>query len=313
MKYYADMHCDTATELFTKNEGLLENSLHISLEKAKQAENYCQVFAFWTPDDLKGEERYQNFINVYNNFIIEVNKYSEKIIICNNFTEINSAIDNKKTAAILAVEGAGIIGDNLERIAQLKKMGIRFITLTWNATNELGDGILVEKPAGLTEFGKKAIQKMEEENIIVDVSHLSEVGFWQICEIANKPFVATHSNAKAICSHVRNLTNEQALAIKGANGLVGINLCPAFLNNEEEKADIKDIIKHIEHYLSLNLHNNICFGADFDGISSLPIGINNISNIEKIQNEMSILNYSDELIEKIFYDNFMNFCKENLL
>lgn len=313
MKYYADMHCDTATELFTKNEGIIENKLHISIEKAKVAENYFQVFAFWTPDDLKGEERYNNFINVYNNFIIEVNKHSEKIVICNNFAEINFAIDNKKTAAILAVEGAGIIGDKLERITGLKKMGIRFITLTWNASNELGDGILVENPTGLTEFGKKAIRKMEEENIIADVSHLSEVGFWQVCELANKPFVATHSNAKAVCSHVRNLTNEQALAIKGAKGLIGINFCPAFLNNEEEKADIKDIIKHIEHYLSLNLGNIVCFGADFDGISNLPIGINNIGDIEKIQNEMSKLNYSNDLMEKIFYKNFMSFCKENLL
>jgi len=313
MKYYADMHCDTATELFAKNEGLFENKLHISLEKAKGLENYCQVFAFWTPDDLKGEERYNNFIKVYNHFTIEVNKHSEKVVICNSYNEINSAIENKKTAIILAVEGAGILGGRLERIAQLKKMGIRFITLTWNASNELGDGILVENPTGLTEFGKKAIKKMEEENIIVDVSHLSEVGFWQVCEIANKPFVATHSNAKMVCSHVRNLTNEQALAIKGAKGLIGINLCPAFLNNEEEKANIADIIKHIEHYLSLNLGDVICLGADFDGISSLPIGINNISDIEKIAEEMSKLNYSDDLIEKIFYHNFMNFCKQNLL
>ncbi len=307
---FADMHCDTLTEIFTKKLKLEDNNLHISLNKTKSFNNYCQVFAIWTNDNLKGEQRYDNFINVYNYFL---NNKPQKINICKNYNDVINSFENNKISAILAVEDAGMLNGRIERIDFLAYLGVKFITLTWNESNELADGIRVENSKGLTDFGKKAVTKMQEKNIIIDVSHLSEKGFLNVCEISKKPFVATHSNAKTICKHFRNLSDEQFKAIVNNKGLVGINLCGGFLNDIEDNASIDDIIRHIDYFLSLGGQNTLCFGADFDGVDTLPKGIKGISNIDLIYEQMLKKNYSQKLVDKIFFENFIDFIKINLI
>ena len=124
------------------------------------------------------------------------------------------------------------------------------LTLTWNGTCEFGDGAMVTHPKGLTEFGRKAIPKLEQHRIVVDISHASEPLFYDVAEIASKPLVASHSNAKAVCKHPRNLTNEQVQMIKQSGGLIGLNFHPPFLK-EDGIATVDDLIAHAEHFLSL--------------------------------------------------------------
>ena len=176
-------------------------------------------------------------------------------------------------------------------------------TVTWNGENELGYGAVDSTGGGLTEFGKEVVKRMNTLGMAVDVSHLSERGFWDVAEISKKPFIASHSNAKAICDHARNLTDDQIRALIKAGGVAGINFCASFLN-DSKKANVKDIVKHIEHMLSCGAEDNIGLGTDFDGISLAPDDVNNAGAVYMIFDELKKLGYSDELIEKISHKNF---------
>ena len=139
----------------------------------------------------------------------------------------------------------------------------------------------------------------------IDVSHLSEKGFWDVCEHSNKPFIASHSNAKAICKNKRNLSDEQIREIIRLGGCIGINFYPVFLT-DNTYCGVCDIIKHIEHILSLGGENNLGFGSDFDGIDILPDGISGVEDYEKLINELLKLGYKESFVKKICSENFLN-------
>ncbi len=305
----ADMHCDTLTELKDKNQDFFRNNLHISLEKAQKYDFYCQVMAVWTPDELQGIERYNNFIQKRELLQIELIK-NPNLKLCLNYQDYCYAKNNNKTALFLAIEGAGAINGCLDNLDEVYELGVRFITLTWNGSNELADGVFTENPKGLYDTGILALNKMEQLGIIADVSHLSEKGFWDVVKYSKKPFAATHSNAKSICSHRRNLSDEQLLEMKKRGCIIGLNIYPTFLNDDETKADIDDIIKHTDYMLSLGLENNIALGCDFDGVSSLPKGINGIVDMDKLYEAYLKYNYSQELVDKIFIKNFESFIEK---
>lgn len=179
------------------------------------------------------------------------------------------------------------------------------LTLTWNGTCEFGDGAMVTHPKGLTEFGRKAIPKLEQHRIVVDISHASEPLFYDVAEIASKPLVASHSNAKAVCNHPRNLTNEQVQIIKQSGGLIGLNFHPPFLK-EDGIATVDDLIAHTEHFLSLDTQDSLAIGSDFDG-ADLPREICGIEGIYAVFERFLQLGYSETLLNKIFYTNAQKF------
>ena len=145
--------------------------------------------------------------------------------------------------------------------------------------------------------------------MLVDLSHISERGFWDVIETTSKPIIVSHSNAREICSHPRNLFNEQITAVAKNGGVIGINLYPEFLNNDG-KATIKDVLKHIEHIVSIAGPDDIGLGADFDGIEKTPDDISGVENINIIFEHLGRLNYSNEIIEKIAGDNFIRLIKD---
>lgn len=309
--FYADMHCDTLTELESKGQKLIDNNLHISLKNADKYKFYCQVFAVWNPDELKGNERFLNLKSKHETLKKELSE-NQNLFFCTKYSDLKKAQNENKTAVFFAIEGGGALDGKIENLYSAYDMGIRFITLTWNGSNEIADGVMCENPKGLHGFGKEVLQIMEHLSIIPDVSHLSEKAFWQLCEIYKKPFLATHSNAKKICPHVRNLTDEQLIFMRDRNCLVGINLCPAFLSVDIQNCNVYDIINHTDYMLSLGMENNLAMGCDLDGVNSLPNGIENISDIEKIYHEFIKHGYKKELADKIFFKNFEGFLEKNL-
>lgn len=311
--FYADLHCDTIYESKIQKEQLKNNSLHISLDKMGAFKNCIQVFAAWTSDKLNGSERYDNFIEIYDNFMHELNVNSEAITLCRNSNDIKNAINSGKIAAILGIEGAGALCGNIANVKIFYDMGVRIITLTWNGENELGLGVPLNGP--LKSFGLEVVKKMNELNMIIDVSHLSEKGFWDLCSATESAFVASHSNSKSVCSHSRNLTDEQFREIVRRSGLVGINLCPDFLNDDHSidgKTGIYHVLKHIEHFLELGGEKTICFGADFDGVNELPYGICGINDMSKIPELLLSHNIKEEIVYNIMYGNVYNYLCSNL-
>ena len=209
MKFF-DLHSDTITECFVQNKSLRKNDLDISLEKGKYLDEWIQVFAIWMPDEIRGKDAEEYYGKVYS-------RYREEIK------------NTENVKPILAVEGASVLNGKIENIEKLYRDGVKIITLTWNTDNELASGCFSENDRGLTAFGKEAVTEMVKRKIIPDVSHLSEKSFYDLCEITDFPFIASHSDSYAINPHVRNLKDEQIKIIIQRKGLVGLNFYNKFL------------------------------------------------------------------------------------
>ena len=202
-----DAHADTPTRLLDENKSLFYNDLHIDLKRLSK--NDCmQVFATFISAEYKDNAK-ERLNSVVTNFFGEANKYNLKI--CKTHEDIKTA---KGPCGILSLEGGEPI-ETLEDIEHLKRLGILMIAPTWNYRNKLATGVMEKDDTGLTDFGKKAIRRMNELGILIDVSHLSEKSFWDVCKISKRPICASHSNSKAVTNHPRNLTDEQFIKIRG--------------------------------------------------------------------------------------------------
>ena len=310
MKYF-DLHCDTATALLSRSQSLFDNNLHISLKKAETFESYAQVMAIWTHHKLSDEQGYETFFKVLHNLKNEIEINSNKTQFATDHNSLNDAWSNSKTPLILAVEDARILQNDLSKLDILYSKGVRLLTLNWYGDTCIGGAHNTNN--GLTDFGVNVVKKCFELDIIPDISHSSFKGASQVIELAKshqKPIVASHSDSYKINPHSRNLRDEDFVAISNLGGLVGINLCPDHLAKSD--ASVSDVVKHIDHYLSLGGINTIAMGCDLDG-TNLPKGFTNISDVHKIVDELNKINYSNELIEKIMYKNALHFFKNNLL
>ena len=306
-----DLHCDTATRLLDENQGLYENNFHISLNRAKYLEKYAQIMAIWTNHKLADEEGYNKFFEVLQNLKKEVELNKDSVTLVSSLSDFSSCIEENKTPLIIAVEDARILANDISRLEVLHSHGVRLLTLNWYGETCIGGGHNTN--IGLSDFGILTVKKCFDLGVIPDISHCSFEGAKMTIELAkeyNKPIVASHSDAYLVNQHTRNLKDEYFLDIAKLNGLVGINLCPSHLSSNDS-ANLCDVIKHIEHYLSLGGENSIAMGCDLDG-TDLPIGFAGIQDIYKITDELQKINYSEELINKIMYKNAFDFFKRNL-
>lgn len=308
MRYF-DLHCDTITECAAGGKQLAENDLAVSLQKAACFDEWRQLFAVWIPDGVRGPEALGYFNGVYTYFLGQLAKNVGTITFCREKADILSTKRNIRDYALLSVEGGAVLAGEMQNLLHLREKGVRLLTLTWNGDNEIGSGYL--KPEnGLTDFGKALIPEMERQGVIVDVSHLSDQGFYEVATLARKPFVATHSNARAVCNHGRNLTDEQFCIIRDMGGLVGINFYKAFLR-EGPGACMRDILRHIDHFLALGGENTVCMGSDFDG-AEVPADLGDLAGIPRLRRLMRQHGYSDALAERLLFRNAAEFFRRNL-
>lgn len=307
MKYF-DLHCDTITECYEKHLSLKSNRLNISLEKGLKYESWAQIFAIWLKDEQRGEEAFRYFSDVVKFFNEEMAKNAETVTFCRTSEEIKKAAEESKEIALLSIEGAGALAGKMQHLYDARNAGVRLITLTWNGRCETGDGCKVQDAGGLTPFGVDLVREMNKLNIIVDVSHLSEPGFWDVARHAQKPFVATHSDSRAICDCERNLTDDQFREIVQVGGLVGINYFDKFLSQSHAAFD--DIFRHVDHFLNLGGEKVVAMGSDFDGCK-LADGIRGLEDMDSLYDAIRG-EFGEEIADSIFYANAYRFFTENL-
>ena len=302
---YTDLHCDTAYEIYKSKSGLKKNGLHIDMEKAKKYGRYSQIFAIWSDNDKTDEENYADFFKVRSYFM--ENLAENDIILCKTGSEYEE--NKNKNRAFLAVEGGKLLSDDISRLDVLYKNDVRFLTFVWNGVCKIGGAF--NSDAGLTDFGRQVVKRSNELGIIIDLSHSSDKTAADIFELSGRPVIATHSNSRSVFNHKRNLTDEQFSEIKKRGGIVGISLCAAHIitNDDSEPVFIRDVIKHIDYYMALGGENAVCFGCDFDG-ADIPGDMENISDVEKICDELKKIGYNDGLIEKIMYKNADGFIAQ---
>lgn len=298
-----DLHCDTLYKKATDN---------IPLDSMKNECRLCnnmngsklQCYAIWLPDDLNGDEAEALFFKAASDLKNECERLD--IFLPKRGNKLRQAFLNNRNTAFFTVENSSALNGKLENIKKFASLGVRMMTLTWNAENQTGGGVESENTVGLTAFGKQVVREMENCGIVVDISHASRQLFYDVAENARLPFVASHSNAYSVASHKRNLTDDQFKIIIENDGVVGLNFHNAFLNNNPGNACITDILRHAEHFLSLGGENTVCFGSDFDG-GVLPPDIKNSSVYAEIYELMLKHGYSESLVKKIFYLNALNF------
>ena len=293
-----DAHCDTL-DLLTDKNSLYDCETHYNLKKAGLYDTHIQVAAIWIDSDIHDISKRTDSL------IKRFEKETENVGVIKSANDLKSALG---TNMILGIEGGEAIGKSVKNLQTLFDRGVRIITLVWNHDNEIA-GCAMSGEKGLTAFGGEIIAQMEKLGIMVDVSHLSERGFYDVVGAACKPFAASHSNSKKICNHFRNLTDDQFRCIIDTGGVAGINLYPEFLG---ENADTDTVIRHIEHFMSLGGENNVGIGADFDGIDCLPKGICGTQDLEKIAEKLLKLKYTEDLVEKIMYKNMERIFAEVL-
>ncbi len=297
-----DGHSDTIQKICDCGQTLAKNNLHISLEDMSQ-NRHIQVFAAFidkAEDKLTPFNRCNQLIDCY---FAEIKKNSDKISHCISVSEINDILNQNKIATLLSIEGGEALEGSLENLDYFYNKGARAMTLTWNYDNEISGSIGETNAMGLTDFGKEVVSRMNDFGMLIDVSHISHKGFWDVLENTKKPIAATHSNAYSLKNHKRNLNDEQIKAIIKNDGFIGINFYSEFLT--DDICTIEDIIRHIEYILALGGENNIGFGSDFDGMDSLPKEIAGIKDIYKIPDRLLRLGYSEKLVEKITHKNFL--------
>lgn len=313
MKFF-DLHCDTAYECTVNLNGrsIDEGAFHLSLERGKYLSGWRQIFAIFMPDEkdgvpCRGERAAAHYINVMAYIKRQAQSFPERFLLCTDSESYAKSEAAGCCGVIISVEGGSAAVGSLDNIRKMYADGVRLMTLTWNADNELGSGVR-GSGKGLTQFGKDAVKLMNELDMVVDVSHLSDAGFEDVANLSAKPFVASHSCSRRLCGHPRNLTDEMFTVIRDHGGLVGINFSRGFLEINEN-ATIDDILRHTEHFLSLGGENTVCMGSDFDG-TDMPDGVTGVESMGDVYERFLRANYSEELLQKIFWGNADRFFKK---
>ena len=299
-----DLHCDTIGECYKNKLSLRRSVLNVSLDKAKEIERYTQVFAVWIPDELRGKSATDYFNNVCDYYCKELELNKDLIV---NFADAKK--DEKRVKAILAIEGGAALAGDTENIYKVYEKGVRILTLTWNAKNEIASGAFCEN-GGLTSFGKDVLKRMEKLKMVIDVSHLNRESFFDVAENTTLPFIASHSNPDIVETNAgrkRNLTDEQIEIIKERNGLIGLNFYKEFLD-VDNKTGVDALKVHLDYLLNKGCENIIALGSDFDGCD-LSEGITGLESMESVYNSLINDGFSKNLIDDLFYNNAERFFR----
>lgn len=314
--FICDCHCDTLTELYNKNASLYENEQHFDIKRQIALGGGLQFCAIYVPTEVfryQGGLRYTLcLLDKYNQEIKKLHENGIDVLQVRTAEDAGNVLKHK-AATLLAIEEGGAIDGSLEALRCLYELGVRAMTLTWSNRNDIADGINEEATgSGLTLFGKQVVAEMNRLGMLVDVSHISTAGFWSVMETSAKPIIATHSNAKSLCSHPRNLNDEQIKALAQNGGLAGITFAGQFLEEDWRNACIESVYKHIDYMLNLiGNDDHIGFGSDFDGISHPPYNIQGVQDYKPLIDYLSKY-YSDETINKITHQNVINLLQKVL-
>lgn len=307
-----DLHCDTILKLMQDKEKLelKRNKFSVDIEKLNKANSLAQFFALYI--DLKEGDPLENCLEMLDKFYVEIDKNKDEIGIARDYEEILKNNESGKISAFLTIEEGGALKGKIHNLRNFYRLGVRLITLTWNYANEIGCSNCVpqNEDKGLTAFGEEVVYEMNRLGMMIDVSHLSDQGFYNVAKLSTKPFIASHSNARYVKNHSRNLTDHMIKSLANKGGVMGINFGKSFLG-ESSLSRLEDMILHIKHIRNVGGIDVLSIGTDFDGIED-GLEIDNIGQINKLVLGLQENGFSEEEIEKIFYKNTLRVIKEVL-
>lgn len=307
-----DLHCDTALALMGQHMdeagSLLKNDKHIDLERASALPGYCQCFACFTTPFME-EEHHISPIVVFEREIAtvqrELDHNKDKMQLTYTPEEIEENYQNGIMSAVLTIEGPAGFGFDPELLPDLHAIGFRISTLGWNESNVLtGSHVTGE---GLSSLGKTYVKNCQDLGILVDVSHISDAGFWDIMDMTQAPVVATHSNSRAVCGHSRNLTDDMFKAIVETGGVAGLNQCADFIGT---KPDLDTVCDHVLHFLELDPQGkHIALGGDLDGVEAMSQGFTGIESYPALAQRLHERGVEENMLMDIYWNNAIGVMK----
>lgn len=327
-----DMHCDTLAELryaqqAGKPKSFLHNDLMMDLERMKQGNYLLQCMACFVHLEPEREKSpLLACLEEIDIFYRLLEQYPDDLMQVRTAADIQTLLTSGKRGMMLTVEEGGACLDSLGALRDLYRLGVRMMTLTWNFKNGLAEPNIVPgtddmwpRPAnttgGLTEKGLEFVEEMQRLHMLVDVSHLSDAGIWDILRVAKRPFVASHSNARACCPHVRNLTDEMLTAMGEKGCLIGLNYCASFLDTNPDRSQVRsritDMARHARYIMDKAGEDCLALGSDFDGIDG-DLEIAGAQDMPKLAEGLKKEGIPERVVEKIFYGNAVRFFSENL-
>lgn len=322
-----DMHCDTIERLYGlqdrgERSALRKNSLHIDLCRMKASGYLLQNFALFVQLTRDGDP-WERVCRLHEFYEQELEQDSDLIAPVYCFSDIAKNERAGKMSALLTVEEGAVCKGELSKLRELYRWGVRMMTLTWNYPNELGwpnftKGQSHYEPnltGGLTERGKEFVAEMESLGMIPDVSHLSDAGFYDVLAVTKKPFVASHSNARAVCPWVRNMTDDMIRKLAERGGVMGLNFCADFLEEvpegRENPGTIAAVVRHAKHIVNVGGIDVLGLGSDFDGIDThreLP----GAQSMPALWEALKNAGFTESELDRIFCENVLRVYEEIL-
>lgn len=311
-----DLHCDTILEchLSGGKRELYKNDLCIDIEKMKKAGSLAQIFALYV--DMKGAGKpMQNCMDMLDLFYNELDKNKDTVAFAAGYEDIEKNKREGKMSALLSIEEGAAINGSIANLRNFYRLGVRLITLLWNYPNQIGypNFQFEHKDKGLTEFGMEVVSEMNRLGMLIDVSHLSDGGFYDVARLSNQPFVASHSNSRVCTMHERNLTDDMIKLLAEKGGIMGLNIESFFLNEGEPTSisTVGDMVRHLKHIKNIGGIDVMAIGTDFDGTMHTS-EIAHIGEMEKLTAALKENLFSEEEIDKIYYKNALRVIKEVL-
>lgn len=323
---YIDMHCDTLSIALAQHKETMTAlaGTMVDIEGLLKVGAGAQFFAMFVPQrdvpewyGLEEMPEHEVLLERMHHIFMETLKENaDKMAFAQSYENMQENLRNKKLSAFLTMENAYAVRGKLENLKKFHDMGVSLMTLTWNDANCFGQNhskepVLMQK--GLTDFGKEAIPYMNDLGIVIDVSHLSDGGFYDVAEYSKKPFVASHSNCRELSPSTRNLTDDMIRLLAQKGGVAGVNFEPSFLNRDVTDKDsrISRICDHIEHFMNIGGMECVGIGTDFDGISG-SFEISDCTRMNLLFDELHRRNISDDMIDKIAYQNVARVIKDSM-
>ena len=298
-----DLHCDTARALlgssFRECGSLRENGYHIDLDRAKNLPGYAQCFACYTDASVKSVRPVEQFERQMVSVLREVEKNSDLIQLVYTADDVENNFQNGIMSAVLTIEGPGGFDYDPQLLEDLYTVGFRMTSLGWNEDNPLTGSHL--SGGGLTAQGQAFLLEAQRLGFVIDVSHISDQGFWDVMAATQAPVIASHSDSRALCNTSRNITDDMFKALCEAGGVVGINLYSRFIGNS---ADLDAACDHILHFVELDPEaRHISLGGDLDGCDSLVSGFEGVQSYPALAERLKARGLSDEMLYNIFWNN----------
>ena len=306
-----DLHCDTMMQLLDHPDSgdLYRNTWKIDIEKLQKAHSKIQDFALFI-NMGETNDPYGRYEEMRNLCVSQIHNYGEHIQHVLSYQDVESVYKTGKIGALMSIEEGGVLGGDLNKLKQAYQDGVRLITLTWNYPNGLGEPHCGEQHKKLTSKGVEFVEAMQELGIIVDCSHLNDAGTEQLGDILDVPFIASHSNARELRSHTRNLPDNLIRLIANKGGIIGLNFAQNFLGTSPISR-IEDIVKHGLYLIDKGGEDVVALGTDFDGIPP-DTEIADMSQMSRLYDAFKEAGLSVEQCEKLYWKNADRLLKEIL-